>query len=429
MIRLTLQKKLVLIAFIFCFSIIIIRVINVPLFEAGKARDSIHGDAYSDINTYSAMQYFFDFGFTKSFLLPIHNYKGDKNETNINAYTHYPALPDILAGIYAKILNTDSDRLVRIFPIILSIVFFFFIFYFLKNILPDKNAAFIGSMILVLSNYFIFWADNLHKHLYEEFIKWIYVYVLFIYYKGGQNNKWLILICGFLFIIAANVSFEPITYLMVVTLGMSWIFKRKIVTWENTFLIFMVFTGFALHFYQNVLYFNSLDTAIKDMTYAAELRTTGNASAQNEMKRTLVLMDYVGIPFDWMNRIERFFLIPGPAFFFFAYLGLKEIKQTNKQLFELGIVLIIATLIWNIAMTQHALVHIFTTRHIGIFYGFVIGYGILKYYSFFKRDWFSGITYKKTLHIAFITYIFAMALTQHFWDYIRYGFFYTLTNK
>jgi hypothetical protein len=421
----TSRRYILIAAFIFCFSIVIVRVIKVPLFNAGKARDFIHGDAYSDINTYSALHYFYDFGFTKSCFLPVHGYYGDGVQIGAGgAYTHYPALPDILAGAYTKILNTKSDQWVRIFPVLISMAFFFFIFHFFKTLLPDAKAAFIGALMVVLSNYFIFWADNLHKHLYEEIFKWLYVYVLFIYYRDQQKNKKLLVICGLLFILATNVSFEPVTYLAVVTVGMSWIYQRKIFSWENIFLGAMPVIGFGIHFYQNILYFGSLSTALADMTNAATLRTVGNTSVQNELKRNLEFLDYLSIPWIWSHRIERFFLIAGPAFFFLAYLGLKELKKADIKLFELGIVLMLATLSWNIVMTQHSLVHVFTTRHIGIFYGFVIGYGLLKYYSLLKNDWAGNIWYKKVLHVIFIGYVLAMAISQQLLDFVRYGWCY-----
>ncbi len=413
-------------AFIFCFSIVILRVLNVPLVNAGKARDSIHGDAYSDINTYSALHYFHDFGFGKSCYLPVHGYKGDSNEVGASAYTHYPALPDILAGLYSKLLDTTNDKWIRIFPVLISVLFFFFIFHFLQTLLPNKEAAFIGALMLVLSNYFIFWADNLHKHLYEEFLKWLYVYVLFLYYRTPKGNKGFLILGGFIFILATNVSFEPVTYMAVVTVGMSWIYKRKIFSWENIVLGAMPIIGFGIHFYQNVLYLGSIDAALADMTSAATLRTVGSNSVQNELKRTLGFTDYLSIPFSWANRIERYFLIAGPAFFFFAYLGLKELKKVNKELFQLGIVLLLATLSWNVFMTQHSLVHSFTTRHVGIFYGFVIGYGLLKYYELLKRDWNGVVLYKKGLHVVFIAYILVMLISQQLYDYVRYGFLYAL---
>jgi len=421
-----LQHKYIMAAFIFCYSIIIVRVINVPLKDAGKARDAIHGDAYSDLNTYSALCYFYDFGFKKSSFLPVHGYDGTTESlSTCGAYTHYPALPDILAGFYAKILHTKNEKWIRIFPVLISIFFFFFIFYFLNRILPDKKAAAIGAMVLVLSNYFIFWADNLHKHLYEELFKWMYVYLIWLYHSNGAKKKHLIIIAGFIYLLVTNVSFEPIVYLAVVTVAISYIYSKKIICWENFVLLLMPLIGLALHFYQNVSYFHSFHAALADMQNSFELRTLGTDIPQNELKKIHIdVFDYLMIPLTWMNRIERFFLIPGPAFLIFAFLGLKSLRNTDKRLFQLGIALIIATVSWNFVMTQHAVVHIFTAKHIGLFYGFVIGYGLLEYKKILIKHWSSHSLVKQAVHVLFIGYIVTMLLSQQLFDFVRYGFMY-----
>ncbi len=416
--------KGLIVLFCFCYLIILFRVITVPLYEDGKQRDSIHGDAYSDKNAHSTGLYYYDFGFDKYPWLPVWNYTGNGDTSQVWVYTHYPAIPDMLTAVYSVALDTKSDALIRVFPVLLSVVFFFLIFNVLGSVLPDKNAAFVSAAILVASNYFIFWADNLHKHLYEELLKWAYFFALYSYYKNESGKKVLIVACGLIFIVVINISFEPVTYLAVLTVGMSWIYKRKIFSWENIFLGAMPIIGFGIHFYQNILYFGSAKIALTDMTDAATLRTVGNNSSQNEMKRSLEFLDYLEIPFMWLRRIERFFLIAGPAFCYFAYLGLKEIKKADLKLFQLGIVLILATLSWNLAMTQHSLVHAFTTRHLGIFYGFVVGYGLLSYAAKVKEDYRHGKLYQKALHVGFIGYILVMMVSQQLYDYLRYGILY-----
>ena len=422
------KKNILIASFIFCFSIIVTRIITVPLYDSGKARDAIHGDAYSDKNAYSAALYFYDFGFSNTYYLPVLGYKGNKDLTGASVYTHYPALPDILAGTYAKIFDTKNDKLLRIIPVFISVAFFFFIFYFLKTLLPNQEAAFIGALALVLSNYFIFWGDNLHKHLYEEFLKWLYVFFLYIYYRDGKRKKWLIVLCGLIFVLATNISFEPVTYLAVITIGLSWIFDRKIFSWENILLGITPVIGFALHFYQNICLFNSFELAFADMASSATMRTVGDSSIQNEMKRSLSVIDYLDIPLMWMRRIERYFLIPGPAFAFLAYLGLKELKNQDKKLYGLGITLILATLSWNVAMTQHSIVHGFTTRHLGLLFGFVTGYGLLSYFQLLKSDWAGKLVYRKIIHIGFIGYIVVMLLSQQLVDIFRYGYLYSFFN-
>ena len=77
----------------------------------------------------------------------------------------------------------------HIFPLLLGMIWFFLIFKILETLLPDKKQALIGGAILVLSNYFIAWADNLHKHTLEELLKWLYVYCIYRYYNDAESNK------------------------------------------------------------------------------------------------------------------------------------------------------------------------------------------------------------------------------------------------
>jgi hypothetical protein len=291
--------------------------------------------------------------------------------------------------------------------------------------LPDKKAAALGATILVLSNYFIFWADNLHKHLYEELFKWIYVFLIWLYHSQESKKKYLVMLAGLIYLLITNVSFEPIIYLAIVTVGISYIYSKKVFCWENMVLLAMPLLGFALHFYQNVTYFHSIQGAFADMHSSFSLRTMGTDSPQNELKKIHIdIFDYLKIPLTWMNRIERFFLVPGAAFFVLAYLGMRHLRTIDKRLFQLGIALIIATISWNFVMTQHAVVHVFTARHIGLFYGFIIGIGLLEYQKILIKHWQSRSRIKQTMHVLFIGYIATMLVSQQLFDFVRYGFMY-----
>lgn len=413
------QKRLLWIFFILIFGWIIYRALVVDMYTSVKARDSIHGDAYSDVNTHSAIKYFADFGFSKSSYLPVHQYLGDKNEANIKVYTHYPALPDILAGFYAYITGTTDEATLRIFPVILSVGFFFLIFQVLWKLTGSIQEALLAGLLVAGSNYFMFWADNLHKHLYEELFKWIFLFCLYQYYSGGKN-KLLFFIAWIFFVANTNISFEPVTYLAVLTVGLSWIFERKIISFETVLMATAPFVGFGLHLWQNVDHFGSLDLALKDLTSAANMRATGEG--ENELKRSLNWTDYVKIPYMWSYRIERFFLIPGIALAVFGYFAWKKwTLKKNTRLKELLIVFIIATLSWNFAMTQHSVVHAFTTKHAGLLFALIAGTGVLAYREKLLADWKRGIWYPKVLHVIFCGYIIVMALSQQVWDLVRYG--------
>ncbi|HYG16258.1 MAG TPA: glycosyltransferase family 39 protein, partial [Bacteroidia bacterium] len=237
--------------FIFCFLLIGWRTFTITTTN-GKGRDNVYGDSYSDINTLSAVRYFHENGFTKSAWLPIHLYDGP-GDTTWGAYTHYPALPDILAGFYSKILDTTHEPALRIFPILLSMLWFLLIYKVLETLLGDKKQAFIGGTVIVLSNYFIAWADNLHKHALEEILKWLYVYCIYRYFNSERQFKWLALMC-IVFVLAINVSFEPATFLAVVSIGFSLLYQRKLFTAATILPGIAAVVGFGLHMWQNAVY-------------------------------------------------------------------------------------------------------------------------------------------------------------------------------
>lgn len=409
--------------FIFCFVLMAWRTFTITTTNGG--RDNVYGDSYSDINTLSAVRYFYDEGFGKTYLLPMHQYEG-KGDTSIGAYTHYPALPDIMAGIYAHVLNTTKEPLLRIFPMLLSMLWFFLIYRVLDTLLKDKQKAFVGGSIIVLSNYFIAWGDNLHKHALEEFFKWIYVYCIYRYFTVEEKkNLWLAAMCV-TFMLAINTSFEPATYLAVISIGFSLTFKRKLFTPATILPGIAAIVGFGLHMWQNAAYLGSWELAYEDMRAAFLLRTTGEETQGFTVSeigdKDFGIQDLL---FEWFNRIERFYLIPGWAFLLLLVGGIRHMFQNNRRLFYITLTILIATLSWSFAMTHHAYVHLFTSRQWGILVGLVCAYTLPIYWDMVKEA-FSEKKYPAiAFHTLFLLYIAAMAISQQVYGlYIKHGFAY-----
>ena len=427
-------KKVYLCIFLFCYALVAWRVINVPLYNSDQGRNFIHGDGESDRNVHSTAMFYKDFGaLDRTCLLPVFLYSGDGDSCRSEAekvepyvYTHYPALPDMLGATYGYILNTKSDQWIRVFPILISMFFFFFVIKFCKHFIEDNKAALYSTCIILLSNYFIAWADNLHKHLYEELIKWVFVYMLYDYYKKGKPKGYIWLL-ALLYIIVANVSFEPIVYLAVVSIGFCWIFDKKILNWETAALGIASVVGVGLHFYQNYIFFNhSWQAVFDDMMYTLIDRTVG-VNDPNADRGKLFISDYLEIPFLWFNRIERAFLIPGWAIVVFAFFTLKKYYKSNRDMFFVCITVFVASISWSIVMSQHFLVHLFTVRHWGIWIALVSGVGIVEYARMVKNDFSGNHWYMKTLHVVFIGYIVVMALSQQVFDlYLKNGFLYPM---
>ncbi|MGV3598567.1 MAG: hypothetical protein ACO1PI_11930 [Bacteroidota bacterium] len=408
--------------FAFCFALIAWRAFNVTT-DNGNGRDNVYGDSYSDKNVLSAARYYYDYGFNGTYWLPTQQYEG-KGDTSFNVYTHYPPLPDILAGIYSKVLNSTSEPVLRLFPILWAMVFFFVIYQVLEAIIKDKTQAFIGGSILVLSNYFITWADNLHKHTLEELLKWLYVYCIYKYFnKNERENKWIAWMC-IIFLLAINVSFEPPTYLAVVSIGFSLLYSRKLFTKVTVLPGIAAVTGFMLHMWQNAAYWGSWTIAYEDMMAAFKLRTTGEETAGFTVSeignKDFSLLD---IAFEWFNRMERFYLIPGWAILLLGAWGMWHMYKHQRQLFFIALILLLASISWSFAMSHHAYVHMFTSRQWGIWIGLICAYTLPLYYGEVKKA-FAGKQYPQiTFHTLFILYIAAMAVSQQVYGlYLKNGF-------
>jgi hypothetical protein len=109
---------------------------------------------------------------------------------------------------------------------------------------------------------------------------------------------------------------------------------------------------------------------------------------------------------------------------------MKEIKKESPKAFYIGITLLTAGVSWSFVMTQHFLVHLFTTRNIGMFYGFVAGYGCYAYIGLLKKHFKERKPLYMTAHVIFIGYTAVMFFSQQFFDlYIRYGFAYPFFGK
>jgi hypothetical protein len=410
---------------VFCYTIILIRVCNVSMFDNSHARDFYHGDSYSDKNSYSTALYMYDFGMFKSKGLPVWHYQGDKDTANVYVYTHYPALPDFLTGVYSYIFNSKSEVMLRIIPVFVSMFFALAMYWILFFMIKNKQQAIIALIVMLLSNYFIFWADNLHKHQYEELFKWLFVGLLYWYYEQVEKRSfWIILLLALIYMVIANISFEPIVYLAIVTVGFSIIYDKSLLTKETIVLGVSSCIGFGLHLYQNYLFFGSWMDVVNDLMSAASTRTIGGGDlVANELGRTLNWLDFMNIPNLIQMRIERVFLFPGLLFFGLMVLVFMHLKKNNTKMYRILWVLLIASLSWSLVMTQHFTVHAFTIRQWGMLYALVIGFGLVLY-----KKWYLSILSKSKwgvlLHYIIILYACSMAITQHFYDYVRYVIFY-----
>ncbi len=411
--------------FIFCFTIIAFRAIKVSVYHETRARNGILGDGFSDINVLSSAKYFLDSGFTQTKWLPVHDYyPAGKNTPQV--YTHYPALPNILAGTYAKLFNTVNEPLLRLIPILLAVVFFFFIYFVLNQLLQQQTIALVGSSLLWMGCYFLNFADNLHQHLYGEFLKWIYFYLLYQYHRNESKSLPLIFWLFIIMMVQVNISFEQPVYLGILTVGFSIIYQKSIFTKTTLLGAIAVILGFALHLWQNALYFGGWQPAIDDFIKAYTFRTTGTEVEGYVKEAPFTLKDTWQIPFDWFNRMERYFVLPGWAILIISYWGIKWLKKYKPELLKISIAVFFASIAWSIFMPQHAFIHAFTNKHFSIWVGLMGGVSVYAYFQQLKLDFSTaGNITTKSFHILVILYATAMFVSQQVYEvWLKFALFY-----
>ncbi len=421
-------KKILIFAAVFAYGLVVFRASTISGINSGSGRNSIFGDAFSDNNTNSAARFFKEYGFLKTYLLPVHNYDGVRKGEKPLVYTHYPAVPDILAGVYATVLHSTDERVLRIFPVLLSLLLLVLIFKTLKKLIPDEKFM-IGVIALILSNYFIAWADNLHKHLYESLIEWAYFFVLLKHHENNcRKTGYLILLC-LLMLLGVNISFETPVFIGSLTLGFAIFLQRKIFTKETLILGIMLLLGFSLHFWQNAEYFGSARAAFEDLKKTFVTRTTG-IDMGDGVERKFGIADLWQVPVYSLNRMERYFVLPGWLMVFWSFFSLPKLKREAPQTFKIVLALFLASISWFVVMSQHAVIHPFTVRHVGPLYAVCICYFLPDFLASFKRHRQEKKHWRTLMDVLVIIYGAGMFLTQSVLDlYLRNGFLYPHLGK
>jgi hypothetical protein len=420
-------KRLITIpVFIFCYSLIVFRWSNIPIADtATEARVGVYGDAFSSRNVHSSSMWFKDMGYKKTKALPVINYTGNFNQSGVEVYTHYPPLPDILGGIYAGILGSKDAYRLAIFPIIFSVIFFFFLQKALNKIIPDSRIAFISWAMMVISCYFICWADDLHQHLYTEWLKWIYIYLLYRYFTESKI-KWMLPALCAIYFVQSWITYEAVPFHAIVTAGFFIIFRKKLLAPAFFLLLSMPVFGFALHLFQNYLYFGNWHEVLEDMKNAFLKRTAGTGELGNELGRAVQAHDLIKMwTYELWFRIGRMFALPAIPFIIISGLALKFLYRHHRLQFKMAIVFFLAGIAWIFVMPQHAVIHTFTVKHLGVFVAFVSGYGLAQYVDQVKKHFAQKVVYWQVIHLVFTGYIlYGFIYNQVYYVYLKFGFAY-----
>jgi hypothetical protein len=424
--RPTFQQVILATVLVFSFTLVAVRSAYVTSTD-NIGRNFIRGDGESDTNALSSARFFHDHGFLETFLRPVHNYDETQNGMPPKIYTHYPAAPELWQGLVSQILDTKAEVHLRWVSILLSILTVFLIYRNLKIFSQSAEELNLSLTLALLSGYFICFADNLQEHLHYMNIQFTTTLLFWSHYEL-KKQKILWAIGPALCIWISNVSPEATVFFAAVCVGSSIIFEkgvRKIISPLNIYLGAWSVLGLILHVYLNSKALGSLELAIADMTQAIDVRS-GQAVGQISGHLQGQLSEHIpsgakGItgwywltkPFTQINRIERYFLVPGFAMLIFGYWKWQSLRNSDKlNHAEFLIVILVSGYAWNLVMPQHALVHHFTARHLGVFHILVAGAGILT----LRKILVSSYRQKKWPALAasllLAVYISTMGLTQ-----------------
>lgn len=422
------KRPLFWVIFFFVYSIIIIRHAKVDIYQTGFGRGWYFGDHSSEKNVESAAKFYMEKGFNPNSGLPTYMYH-DTIPGNEYVYTHYPPMAEWIGGVFAIATHHYTDKAISILPILLSVLLFFMIFYILAKWLNNNTAAFTGGCVLVLSAYFIPWADDIHQHLYIEFFRWSFVYLWWLY-LSQNNKKYIIPVLAVCYAFLCLLSFEPYVYIAIVIVGFPIALKQKIIRWEVAGLLLIPVLSFGIRLYLNARYLGGYSIMIADMR-SALLNRTGRSADISELQRKMQLSDYFYLlPQIRLHRIGHFYIFPTVVILLLGILGAIQLKKTNPIFFRIALVIYLASLSWAIVMPQHALIHIFTLRHLGIFIGIVLGFGLIEYRAIMLQHWQKRQYPFLAIHAIIVVYaVFYISINTVYFVYLKYGYLYPLLGK
>ncbi len=393
MFKLNFLKKHSIVLGLFCCIILFFIIYRAWLPSNRFNRGHLDGDSYSEKNVLCAGEHFFKKGFIKCRFLPIHK-KGPLGE-NTQYYTHYPPLPDIING-FLRMGGFQSIFSFRLFSVFLSIVMLTMLYLLIKVLFNDALIALIGTIYTGMTPYFLFFADNLQQHLYNELFV-VGAILCFILFDKKLEKIYIIWTCFFVFLLSLT-SFEYIIYLLIFFWGYYFIFRRD---WPIKYLLIFsssIFCGLFLHFAQNVWALGGIKEAFFDLKTAFYHRTIGKVlvnSAAGLLDHSLDKEVMKGFIPEIIRRIDYFFsiniVILLSSLFSLQFLCAK--RENLKFYYKILGLLFFCGISWWIFFVQHTVIHAFTGRHIMLFIVLLVSilikellYYVFKYpqKSFFK---------------------------------------------
>ncbi len=371
-------------------------------------RHFIRGDGYSDRPLLSGVRFFYYEGYGPTKGRAVQSYDGPGDKT-YNVYTHSPSGPEIFWGFVARQIGSTNEVTLRLCAILLSLLQVFAIWKVGQLFFSGRNQQrwFLACATTVSA--FVFWADNLHLHLFTNIFHWGSIAYFVPRFWHQKAWRWWSL-CGlFLFgIVVANVSFETIVFLAALVFGLSWCFRPTLFgrlfdggMWS---LGLGIIVGFGIHVALNAWYFGSLSAAIKDLTDILHLRAGVKTGSLGMFAHNV---------YEYFSRTERYSHLTGWTLIVFSLwlLPRKSSGSFHSNQKKVIWILLVATSLWYFVMAQHAYVHHWTARQQAPLVA-ILTVGGLPVLWQKLRTWRQRSKWQRASLSIFVLYIFVMFITQ-----------------
>jgi|GEM_PF-2973529 len=310
-------------------------------------------DDYSEQDAYWAGKNFAKDGFLKSKMLP--NLTGSPEKNGYYVDTHYPALPHILYGLYLK-MGISKLGLIRLVPIVLALISVFLIYYLLSMYFGPKIAI-TGSLLYSIHPVFLDNADHLHQSMYAWFLLLLTMILTTQIFKGTRKQNLILWLNFLVLVLLANVTFEYIINILLVTVGLYYYHKHYKTLKANRLHLCVLLAGplfgFLLHFLQNALFFDSFIAAFQDLKKAFLSRTLNEGGGVD----TYI---FLTSPNEYLSYLGGLAARHYHLTFGFTVAGLLTIRLLVKEwrrYLALIFILLVGSITWWVIFRQHTFIH------------------------------------------------------------------------
>lgn len=381
------------------FAILVVK--EVIYINTFRDKASPIADGFSEANTVRGATFFMEKGLGHYYGLPDIGYseilsnKGVRGYDNFvytpGAYTHYPPGPEYMAWLGFQIVGKGNFNALRYLPITLSILVGILFIQTMFAAVGGGLKGGIFGLLLILPPMYSNYMHGLHHQQYAFLMLQLQMSLCVRFFTDLKWKRWYILLA--FFVLGFCQGWMTFDYAFLATLFAIpfYFYYRSQVSFLSFVLVGLAsglsFTlAHALHFWQVVLTYGSVEAAFEDLLGSAKHRLNNAANAVDKPleKYNAKEIGPITVAKDYLYRVagRGKYLAINLINFVWIIVGLKFVKEirfkkgwkfefavTGQDLLALLAAVIVSSG-WSLVMKQHAHIHGFIARHYYLTYFF-----------------------------------------------------------